>query len=256
MSITLVVSIGAFVAILALLLVLRARNSALEIRATDIVVATLPVLIFLLVSGKIQRLEFGEGGVTIETAFVKASTTEIHSQVTPIADLPMEQTRVESKGAVSTIPQLLEKKTEGLSVRLGYGGYTGPAIQEYLAKLTAQPYLKYIIIENNDGTFFGMADARQLYAMLSNPYGQVKADELARWLANSNLASFIKLPGFIAAEHAVKPSADKSQTLQLMEQLNIDILPVVNEQRRYQGIVNRARVVASLILDVAKDLKK
>ena len=79
MSIALILSIGTFIAILALLLLLRARNSALEIRATDIVVATLPVLIFLLVSGKIQKLEFGEGGVKIESAFVKASTTEINS---------------------------------------------------------------------------------------------------------------------------------------------------------------------------------
>jgi hypothetical protein len=256
MTLTLLLSIGTFVAILALLLVLRARDSKLEIRATDIVVATLPVLIFLLVSGKIQKLEFGEGGVKIETAFVKASTTEINSQVTAITGLPMETTRVDIKESVFAIPQLVEKKTEGLSFRLGYGGYYGPAIHEYLARLTAQPYLKYIIIENGDGTFFGMADARQLFAMLSNPYGQVKADEFARWLINSNRASFTKLPGFIAAGHAVKPSADKSQTLQLMEQLNVDILPVINDQGQYLGIVNRARLVASLILDVAKDLKK
>ena len=160
------------------------------------------------------------------------------------------------KSTVANIPQLLEKKTEGLTFRLGSAGYSGPVIQEYLARLTAQPYLKYIIIENNDGTFFAMADARQLFAMLSNPYGQVKPDEFARWLSNSNRTSFNKLPGFIAAEHAVKPSADKSETLQLMEQLNVDILPVVNEQKLYLGIVNRARLIASLILDVAKELKK
>lgn len=256
MSITLMLALGTFVAILALLLALRVRNSKLEIRATDLAVATLPVLIFLLVSGKIQKLEFGEGGVKVETAFVKASATEINSQVTAIAGLPMEPTRVNLKGAVSTIPQLLENKTEGLSFRLGYSGYSGPAIQEYLARLTAQPYLKYVIIENSDGTFFGMADARQLFDMLNNPYGVIKPDELARWLVNSNRASFSKLPGFIAAEHAVKPSADKSRTLEAMERLNADILPVIDEKNMYLGIVNRARLVASLILDVAKDLKK
>lgn len=256
MSITLIFSIGTFIAILALLLLLRARNSKLEVRATDIVVATLPVLIFLLVSGNIQKLEFGEGGVKIETAFVKASTTEIDAQVTEIKDLPMEPTQLSSKGSVIEIPRLLENKTEGLSFRLGHSGYYGPAIQEYLARLTAQPYLKYIIIQNNDGTFFGMADARQLFAMLSNPYGQVKPDEFARWLSNSNRVAFNKLPGFIAAEHAVTPSADKSETLQRMEQLNVDILPVVDEQKIYLGIVNRTRLVSSLILDVAKDLKR
>ena len=256
MSITLIFSIGTFIAILALLLLLRVRNSKLEVRATDIVVATLPVLIFLLVSGNIQKLEFGEGGVKIETAFVKASATEIYAQVTTIKDLPMEPTQVRRKGSVIEIPRLLENKTEGLSFQLGHSGYYGPAILEYLAQLTAQPYLKYIIIQNNDGSFFGMADARQLYAMLSNPYGQVKADELARWLINSNRTAFNKLPGFIAAEHAVKPSADKSETLQRMEQLNVDILPVVDEQKIYLGIVNRTRLVSSLILDVAKDLKR
>lgn len=256
MSTPLLISIGAFIAILALLLFLRARNSTLEIRATDIVVATLPVLIYLLVTGNIQKLEFGEGGVKIETAFVKASNKQINSQVAPLVGLPLEPTAMDPKRGIEEIPQLLERKTEGLVFRLGYNGYYGPAIQEYLARLTAQPYLKYIVIQNSDGTFFGMADARQLSAMLSNPYGPVKADELARWLINSNRASFSKLPGFVAMEHAAKTTADKSEVLQSMEQLNVDVLPAVNEQNIYVGIVNRARLIASLILDVSKELKK
>lgn len=256
MSTSLSLSIGTFIAILALLLFLRSRNSKLEIRATDIVVATLPVLIYLLVSGNIQKLEFGEGGVKIETAFVKASATAINSQVATLTGLPVDPAQMDTKRGVEEIPLLLEKKTEGLVFRLGYSGYYGPAIQEYLAKLTAQPYLKYIVIQNSDGTFFGLTDARQLSAMLSNPFGPVKADELARWLSNSNRASFAKLPGFIAAEHAMKTSADKREALQLMEKMNVDTLPVVDEKNLYVGNVNRARLTASLILDVSKELKK
>lgn len=256
MSTTLLLSIGTFVAILALLLFLRTRNSKLEIRTTDIVVATLPVLIYLLVTGSIQKLEFGESGVKIETAFVKATTEQIDSQVAPLVGLPLEPTSMDSKRGVEEIPRLLERKTEGLVFRLGYSGYYGPAIQEFLARLTAQPYLKYIVIQNSDGSFFGMADARQLSDMLSNPYGPVKADEVARWLSNSNRASFTKLPGFVSFEHAVKTTADKREALQMMEQQNIDILPVMNEKDIYVGIVNRARLTASLILDVSKALKQ
>src|SRR4051794_11813030 len=45
-------SIAVFAVILALLVVLRARDSKFEVRPTDIVVAILPIVIFLLVTGK------------------------------------------------------------------------------------------------------------------------------------------------------------------------------------------------------------
>jgi hypothetical protein len=244
-------SIAAFVVILALLVLLRAKHSKFEVRPTDIAVAILPVLIFLLVTGKIQKFEVGE--LKIETAFVKASTSAIASQVTP---LPSETIQINPKAGTGDIPRLIERKTQGLLFRLGHGGYYGPAIREYFVALVKHPYLRYVIIENPDRTFFAMADARALTDLLSSTNAPYTADQFARWLNSSDQASLKRLPGFISLESSVTGTTDKSQALQLMETLNVDTLPVVDKDKRYVGIVNRSRLTASLILDVAKELKR
>ena len=82
------------------------------------------------------------------------------------------------------------------------------------------------------------------------------ADEVARWLATSDTAALKRLPGFIAADSAVTETTDKAHALQAMESLNIDTLPVINQEKQLVGIVNRSRVTASLILGVAKALKQ
>ena len=40
-----------------------------------------------------------------------------------------------------------------------------------------------------------------------------------------------------------------------MEKLNIDTLPVVDKEGKFTGIVDRARLTASLIIEVADKLK-
>lgn len=251
---TILVSVFSFAAILGTLVFLRAYNSKIDIRATDIVVAILPVLIVLLVTGKIQKFEVSEGGVKIETAFMKASESTIQHQVTPLAGLPTEPVRIDPKAGVGEIPQLIARKTEGLVFRLGQGNYYGPAMEEYFHQLARQPFLKYIVIENADGTFFAMADAREINAMLLSPNPPFRATSIAHWLNESDKTALRKLPGFIGADDAMLAVADKRAALQKMEQLNIDTLPVMTPDHRYAGIVTRSRLVASLIIDVSNEL--
>jgi CBS domain. len=248
------ISIAAFVLILGLLILLRGINSKFEVKPTDIVVAILPVVIFLLVTGKIGKVAFGE--LTIETAFVKASTSVIASQVTPLTGLPSEPIQTDPKLGIEEIPRLIEKKTQGLLFRLGFSGYYGPVIREYFISLSKQPFLRYVILENPDKSFFAMADARGLADLLSSANPPYTADQFASWLQSSDKASLKRLPGYISSENAVTETTDKDQALRLMESANVDTLPVVNKDKRFVGIVNRSRLTASLILDVAQQLKK
>ena len=148
MDTTIVLSVGSFVLIVALLVLLRARNSRFEVKPADIVVGVLPVMVFMLVTGKLQKFEFGEGGIKLETAFVAASTSAISSQVAPLVGLPTEPIQMDPKRGVEEIPELIARKTEGLLFRLGHGGYWGPAVKEYFQMLSRQPYLKYLISYN------------------------------------------------------------------------------------------------------------
>lgn len=248
-------SVGSFLLILSVLVFLRSRNSRFEVKPADIGVAVLPILVILLVTGKLQKFEIGEGGIKIETAFVEASTSAITSQVTPIMGLPSEPVRLDLKMGVEEIPRLIERKTEGLLFRLNYSGYFGPAIEEYLGQLSKQPFFKYLIIENPDGTFFAIADARELTVLFQTRHPQYTARDFANWLNTGNKVALARLPGFIGSQDGVNKETDKGQALQKMETLNIDTLPVVDEKKRFAGIVNRSRLTASLLIDVAKNLE-
>ena len=251
---TIFISMGVFFVILIALILIRLKSSNFEIKVTDLVVAVLPVVIFLLVTGKIQKFEMGE--LKIETAFVKASTSAIKAQVTQLTGLPSEPLQIDPKRGVEEIPRLIEKRTEGLLFLLGYGGYYGPAIQEYLNQLLKYPYLKYIILENPDRTFFGMADARELATLLSSVKPPYSANDFATWLKRPDTSSLKRLSGFEGSDMAVSQTTDKKQTLQIMDKLNVENLPVINKDKRFAGIVNRSRLTASLIIDIANELKK
>lgn len=256
MDIMIPLSVGSFVLILALLVLIRAKNSRFEVKPADIVVAVVPVIVFLLVTGKLQKFEIGEGGVKIETAFVKASTSAIASQITPLTGLPAEPIEINEKRGVGEIPRLIQHKTEGLLFRLGHGGYYGQAIQAYLVQLTKEPFLNYLIFENPDRTFFGIANARELTALFETRRPPFTATDFAEWLNSENREALARLPGFIGLQHTLNKQTDKRQALQQMEALNMDTLPVVQENERFAGIVDRSRLTASLLIDVANNLEK
>ncbi|MDX9710136.1 MAG: hypothetical protein RBT64_11335 [Trichloromonas sp.] len=257
MNTTILFSVGGFILILAALVLLRAKNARFEVKPSDIVVAVVPVVLFLLVTGKLQKLEVGEGGVKIETAFVQASASTIDKQVAPLAGIAAEPIQLNPKMAVGEIPRLLESETEGLTFRLGHGGYWGPAIVEYFAALSRQPFLKYVIIEQADGRFFGLANARALAEFFQQGYGSpFSAGQFAEWLNTSDTKVLAQLPGFIGAADAVSKGTDKYQALLKMETLAADRLPATNEAGRFAGMVERSRLTASLLIDVAKNLNK
>ena len=174
--------------------------------------------------------------------------------VAPLKGLPTVPLHIDPKRGVADIPNLIEKKTEGLLFRLGQGNYYGPVIRDYLTQLTKQPFLKYVL-EDKDTAFFAMADARGLAEVLTSANPPYSADDVANWINLADKTSLQKLPGFLSAEEAVTDETYKRRALQSMESRNVDTLPVVDKTKRFVGIVNRSRLTASLILDVAENLK-
>ncbi len=243
-----------FVVILGVLVTLRSKNSNLEIKTTDIILALFPLVIYLLHSGKIEELSFGD--LTIKTAFVEASSSKIEPQVAPLMGMPSRKIKMDLKRGVDEIPRLIENKTEGLKFHIGYSGYYGPAIKQYIVKLGKHPYLKYLIFENPDGTFFGLSNAWKFYNSVLNKSKKVSPAKLAKWLREADRDSIKTMPGFISKDQAVHSMSDKGKVLQRMENMNMDILPSLNEKDEFQGVVDRSRLTASLIIDVTNRLKQ
>ena len=254
MDMTILLSIAIFIGVVALLVYLRMKSgNKFEIKNSEIAIALIPIVLFLLLTGKIQKFEFGD--LKIETAFVEASQAAIKSQISTLEGLPVETLRSDSKAGVGRIPELVRRKTQALVFRMGHGGYYGPAIEQYIDELTKHPFFQYIVINNNDGSLFGMVDATEVAATIKSDDGLYSSHDFDNWLNGSNSSELAGIPGFTAAEHSLKQDTDKKAALELMEQLNLEALPVVDNQQRLLGIVNRSRLTASLIIDVTKHLE-
>lgn len=240
---------------------LRAKyGDNFEIKPIDLVLIILPLLIVLLVSGKLKVLDAFGVKADFSELFADAAKTDINRQIIDTRQLNVseivETPEMATKGGVRDIPKLLDKKTEALVFQLGHGGYYGPAIKEYIIKLYASSYLKYFIILDQEGKLFGIYDVKIITVHLFSERSQAY-DEFAKLLnrpTDDSLKKLAQLPGFISKKQAVDKTMSKRDVLVRMDALHVDSLPVVNDRGSFLGTVERSQLTASLILDVVEKL--
>jgi CBS domain-containing protein len=249
-SLTALLVVGGFLLLLALFVAVRTKWAApFEVKTSDIALCLVPVGLWLLLTGRVR--EFAYGDFKISGAIREAAAAPVEGQVTRLTGLPVERIVVGGKGGPGGVPALVENHTAALSFQLGHGGYHGGAIRYYLDQLTRYPFLRYVLVNNADGTFVGMADARQLEALLSAAGGPVDADTLAVWLNESARARLEALPGFVPAAHALRRTTDKRTALQAMDAHHEETLPVLDGAGRFVGVVSRSQLTASLLVEIA-----
>lgn len=281
---TFAVLLVVFFLVILLLVLLRTRvGDRFEIRNTDILMALVPVVFWLLLSGEVKVLEFA--GFKMELAFEQASSRTVENQV---ETLPLEQIVVGAKAGYGRIPRLIESRTVALQFELDRGGYyDGRVIREYLEELTPHSFFRYMVVRHPDGTFFGMADARAIHAYLidsrdarrpasepspSYPAGdrppqgpppqqtldtgerpeRASYDDFATWLNDNDTRPLLRLPTLLPVSAAITPTTPRRRALRVMEENGVGVLPVVDGEGAFLGVVERSRLVASLILDVSE----
>lgn len=241
---------------------IRAQYGAkYELKTIDLVLIVIPLIFVLLATGKMKVLEAFGVKADFSELFSDAAGTPIDLEVANITSPPVDEVvgmlEMAAKGSVQEIPRLVANKTQGLTFRLGHGGYYGPAIEKYFDALYASSYLQYLIINDTKGELFGVYDALDL-AVYFRTESDTAYENFARWLNRADqdsLRQLSELPGFIAANQAVKQDQNKRQVLKEMDQLKADRLPVVDEQKHIIGTVNRAQLTASMILEVVDKLE-
>lgn len=247
----LTIAVGGFLLLLIGSVVLRAvTGSKFDIKISDIILALIPIVLWLFITGKIQEFTLGE--LKIVAAVSAASKSPVAPQVTR---LPVEVIRVDPKRGVEQIPALIRNRTQALSFVLGSGVYDGRVVVEYLRALTQQGGLRYIVLNNSDGSLFGMADAQQTAAILQAESGPFSAVTLANWLNSGDRGQLQNLPGFVSPANALRENSDKREALQRMNALDAGTLPVVDDKGRLVGIVDRSKLTASILIDIAQRLE-
>lgn len=253
---TVTIALALFAALLALLVVLRAKTgNKVDIRNSDIVLALVPVALWLFLTGKIQ--EFGFGEVKIVAAIKMAAKAPVGPEVSKLTiDAVREPVRMMSKAGPDVIPQMIGAKSQALSFVIGQGGYAGQAIADYLDQLTQYPFLRYVVLNNPDGTFYGICDARQIEEIVRAPNPRFNVSNIADWINAGDKTQLINLPGFVPAEKSLHKKDDKRQALEQMNREDAQALPVLDETGEFDGIVDRSKLTASILTEIAQRLEK
>jgi CBS domain-containing protein len=227
-----------------------------EFKTGDLVFLVIPLLLVSLATGKIKGLDLFGVKADLSALWVEAAQAKIEKQVAPAASASVQDVvhimEMGAKGGTQDLQRLLQRRVEALEFRLGFGGYNGSAIQAYFDALSGSSQLRSIVVNNQDGTLFGMYLAGDLigYLRVTREQGYAELGQRLNRGDDASRAELKKLPGFVGAEHAVTASTSKRESLARMEQLNVDSLPVVDNVRRFVGTVDRGKVTASLILAV------
>ena len=264
-----------FILVLTIVVWIRKRFAdQIEIKPIDAVIAVIPLVLWMATAGIFKKVEV-PGVFSIETrdVIVKAAREPIKLQV---SRFPVKPLSTDPKKGVQEIPGLVAKGIEALSFQLEDSRYYGPAVWMYMSNLMRSPNFKYIVIVESNGSLFGIFEASRLIASLMpsnndelmNTYplkpfmglpSESKVSEWTRFAKDIRNAKRLRLKtyaGFISSTEAVTTDLDKKQVLERMEKLSVNWLPVVSKEKaNLDGIVERSRLTASLIIDVANQLQ-
>lgn len=103
-----------------------------------------------------------------------------------------------------------------------------------------------------------MIDGRSLLATLEDQTSGITFQEFTSLLNRANdvdRQKLAQLPGFVSSSNAVTKQLDKREVLERMQNAGRDWLPVVTAQGQLDGVVDRSRLTASIILDVTNQLR-
>ena len=209
-----IIAISIFVVTIILVLFLRKKvGKDYEIKTSDIIIAIVPLAVWLLLTGKVERLKVGDFEVTlVAEAIQKAQNTEISEStalINPVLNtITKEIVNVQGapKRSLEELDKILKSKPEALIFLMGYDNYGSTEIEQYLNQL-AQSTLKYIIINDyTTGKFKGIISLELLMPQIFSKSPDFTADNLKIWLETSNESEINNIKGLLSLKDAIKPT--------------------------------------------------
>lgn len=227
-----------------------------EVRLTDAAIAIIPIIIVMLATGKITKLGIGAEGLSVETAreaILSASRSDVKLEIERINPQRLQSA---SKGGLGDIPRLVSGGVQALKFTIGGSNYVPSVMKRYFDELSKTPRFKYMVLEQRNGEFFGILDARKLRYLLDNGGARPfrNWNDVRNAIARRS-ANFQRFPGFVGAKEALTTETSKRIALQRLQKEEREWLPVIGKNAKLAGITDRSRLTAGLILDVAKQLE-
>lgn len=236
-----------FAGIIAILAVVKAKTGGrFSIETNWVLIAVLPIIFWLFLSGKIESIR--AGGVEVK-AVIRTVSAQVVERGRDYALVEFDRISAEPKVGLQRIDEYIRRKLPALSFQLGYRGYAGFAIQQYLERLSQYGFFKYIVFEDSEGKFAGMMPASSLLR-----FGRERNfEDVKQAIEEGRIGQF---PDLIGRERAVTTSTSKRQALEAFEQTDADELPVVDEEGRLVGIVSRSKLSSGVLAAILRKVEE
>lgn len=232
----------------------RKKNPEFSLKNNEIFLALLPLILYGLLSGRIQRLEFA--GLKVYSEFQKAINTRITKRdIIPIVPIEIEKEPLRNKHDLPRLSErLLRKRPNALKLTLRKDRTKYP-ICDYIDALTESPTFRYVVFVDSLDDFKALIPVSSIAANLTTG-GECEAESLINYIQEPKKYhhKIRELPGLVLDYQAASPSWEKRRCLEEMHYEKNDAIPVVEEDKLV-GVIEKSYLVASIIIDVSAAIK-
>ena len=222
-----------FFLILATLALINFRlNKEFKIETSWLALGLAPVVIWLITTQQLS--EFSGFGLAFKLN--EATSTPVSLQIDGAA-ITAEKVSNEGKQGLGKLEEIKRKRVAAITLEVGRQGYyLNRAIKKYLEELTPLPFFKFVIFKNKSGEFQGIIPGINLLVELRNNLDLVPLIESGN-ISGINGVSTISAP----------IGSSKKISLQLMDKHGLSVLPVVDHNKSFIGIVDRGKITSSIV---------
>ncbi|KZM45010.1 hypothetical protein OA92_03905 [Marinomonas sp. SBI22] len=248
-NLTVMLSISSFLIIIVFIVIMRHQGKEIVIKSTDLVLALIPILIYLFLSGQIKSITVGD--FSLVSALKKASLMKVEKSVT---QLPVDIIPVGDKSTYEKIPYLIKSQVVGLKFKMGYEGYDADQIKYYVESLGKYTFFKYLIIENESGHFVAISNIEEFYKPYNKIESENNVEKLILAIESNSVHELLKVSNFV--QDSININTEKRDALKKMQINNTKSLPVVGNSMKLIGVVTQENLAASLVVEIADQVNR
>jgi len=242
-SMTEITSIAVAVVFLGVsLLIVWVVRSVLGVEGQAVLVTlmVIPVIVYVIVSGKIKEFRSPWGSATFQAGQPVAEALEVSDFKVEMATA--EDIRSVARGDDEKLEKLRRTQPALLTLELGKEERYGPGqVREYVEVLSESPNFRSVVFVNPQGQFEGSMPAETFVRILDSPRGE----QLIEAVNSGEVEKLMEFPG--VSTTALSGGATSAEALRAMDKVNRNSLVVVDDNERPSGIAERSKILSHMI---------
>lgn len=210
-----------------------------DLEPLHFVIALIPFIILLILSGKLKEIR-GPGGIGF------SMRDEVQKPVSPeLIEMPLEvdPAIVQQKRGIEELRnRIAQNPPTTLSFEVGKKNYYGQwAIEEYVRELERHPNFRFILFTDAHGKFKGCMKVSDYKTLL-------QTGDIVQKLENGQI---LKAPRVI--KNLIRITSTNKQALNEMERANLNMLPVIDSEEKFVGVVTQEEIVRKILTRVLRE---